>query len=220
MRYHDGTLRWSLSISLVLLLGFGASANAQTGQIYGEITGKVVDGQGGVLPGVTVTLTAGHAHGGEGHGDERTRALPLSVSALRNLLDQVRASGLSHVRAAGTDRRRQNHGDAGRRAGGGVGRGDRHGDRRIAGCRRHEYEDGLPSRVRAAGGHADDPEPVWRGVAAARRRDGPSGHRRIELVSTAQRHRSRADAPTKSRWAARAPKASRRTAPTTTPTST
>src|SRR4029453_5088297 len=58
MRYHDESLRWSLGIALVLMLGFGASAAAQTGQIYGEITGKVVDGQGGLLPGVTVTLTS------------------------------------------------------------------------------------------------------------------------------------------------------------------
>ena len=57
MRYHDEAFRWSLSIAFVLMLGFGASAAAQTGQIYGEITGKVVDSQGGVLPGVTVSLT-------------------------------------------------------------------------------------------------------------------------------------------------------------------
>ncbi len=56
MRHHEKTLRWGLGIAFVLMLGFGASAAAQTGQIYGEITGKVVDGQGGVLPGVTVTL--------------------------------------------------------------------------------------------------------------------------------------------------------------------
>ena len=56
MCYFDEAFRWSLGIGLVLMLGFGASAAAQTGQIYGEITGKVVDSQGGVLPGVTVSL--------------------------------------------------------------------------------------------------------------------------------------------------------------------
>ena len=41
-----------------LLLAFGlAPAAAQTGQVFGELDGKVVDAQGGVLPGVTVTLS-------------------------------------------------------------------------------------------------------------------------------------------------------------------
>jgi hypothetical protein len=42
----------------VLALTLAAvSARAQTGQMFGELVGKVVDDQGGVLPGVTVTLT-------------------------------------------------------------------------------------------------------------------------------------------------------------------
>jgi hypothetical protein len=42
----------------VLALTFAAvSTRAQTGQMFGELVGKVVDDQGGVLPGVTVTLT-------------------------------------------------------------------------------------------------------------------------------------------------------------------
>src|SRR2546422_7011200 len=41
-----------------LLLAFGlAPAAAQTGQVFGELVGKVVDDQGGVLPGVTVSLS-------------------------------------------------------------------------------------------------------------------------------------------------------------------
>ena len=39
-----------------LLLG-AVDAPAQTGQMFGELVGKVVDEQGGVLPGVSVTLT-------------------------------------------------------------------------------------------------------------------------------------------------------------------
>ena len=36
---------------------------AQTGQNFGELVGKVVDDQGGVLPGVTVTLKGPAAMG-------------------------------------------------------------------------------------------------------------------------------------------------------------
>jgi hypothetical protein len=43
-------------LSAVLALGGGPAA-AQTGQMYGELVGKVTDAQGGVLPGVTVTLS-------------------------------------------------------------------------------------------------------------------------------------------------------------------
>ncbi len=43
---------------LALLLGVGlVPAAAQTGQMFGELVGKVVDDQGGVLPGVAVTLS-------------------------------------------------------------------------------------------------------------------------------------------------------------------
>jgi len=43
---------------LTLVLTFGiAPAVAQTGQMFGELVGKVTDDQGGVLPGVTVTLS-------------------------------------------------------------------------------------------------------------------------------------------------------------------
>jgi hypothetical protein len=43
---------------LTLVMTFGiAPAVAQTGQMFGELVGKVTDDQGGVLPGVTVTLS-------------------------------------------------------------------------------------------------------------------------------------------------------------------
>src|SRR5438034_1492000 len=41
---------------LACLLALGANVLAQTGQNFGELVGKAVDEQGGVLPGVTVTL--------------------------------------------------------------------------------------------------------------------------------------------------------------------
>jgi hypothetical protein len=44
--------------ALALVIGVGVlPAAAQTGQLFGELDGKVVDAQGGVLPGVTVTLS-------------------------------------------------------------------------------------------------------------------------------------------------------------------
>jgi hypothetical protein len=44
--------------AMAVVLAFGrAPATAQTGQMFGELVGKVTDDQGGVLPGVTVTLS-------------------------------------------------------------------------------------------------------------------------------------------------------------------
>jgi hypothetical protein len=49
-------LRALAAAAVVLTFGL-APAAAQTGQMFGELVGKVTDDQGGVLPGVTVTLT-------------------------------------------------------------------------------------------------------------------------------------------------------------------
>ncbi len=49
-------LRAFAVLGLVLFVGL-APAAAQTGQMFGELVGKVTDDQGGVLPGVTVTLS-------------------------------------------------------------------------------------------------------------------------------------------------------------------
>ena len=49
-------LRVLAALAIVSALGL-APAAAQTGQTFGELVGKVTDAQGGVLPGVTVTLT-------------------------------------------------------------------------------------------------------------------------------------------------------------------
>src|SRR5207247_11082299 len=44
--------------ALAIVTAFGlAPAAAQTGQMFGELVGKVTDDQGGVLPGVAVTLS-------------------------------------------------------------------------------------------------------------------------------------------------------------------
>lgn len=47
----------SVAAGILLVVGLEGSVSAQTGQIYGEITGTVVDAQGAVLPGVTVSLS-------------------------------------------------------------------------------------------------------------------------------------------------------------------
>ena len=49
-------LRALAALALVTAVGI-APAAAQTGQTFGELVGKVTDDQGGVLPGVTVTLS-------------------------------------------------------------------------------------------------------------------------------------------------------------------
>jgi len=51
-------------VALAIVLAFGLTpAAAQTGQMFGELVGKVTDDQGGVLPGVTVTLSGPAAMG-------------------------------------------------------------------------------------------------------------------------------------------------------------
>ena len=50
------------ALAIVSALGL-APAAAQTGQTFGEVVGKVTDDQGGVLPGVTVTLSGPNAMG-------------------------------------------------------------------------------------------------------------------------------------------------------------
>jgi len=49
---------------LAMLMALGSSrATAQTGQMFGELVGRVVDDQGGALPGVNVTLSGPAAMG-------------------------------------------------------------------------------------------------------------------------------------------------------------
>src|SRR5437867_5054533 len=44
-------------LAFLALFAVGGAALAQTGQSFGELVGKVMDEQAGVLPGVTVTLS-------------------------------------------------------------------------------------------------------------------------------------------------------------------
>lgn len=48
---------WAIAIAVCMMCVGIPSATAQTGQMFGELVGKVTDDQGGVLPGVTVTLS-------------------------------------------------------------------------------------------------------------------------------------------------------------------
>ncbi len=72
------------SIIAVLLWLWPASVLAQTGQSFGEVTGKVADEQGSVMPGVTVTIS-GPAMMGEQtaitneHGVYRFPAVPSGI---------------------------------------------------------------------------------------------------------------------------------------------
>src|ERR1700733_7056745 len=50
------------ALAIVSALGL-APAAAQTGQTFGEVVGKVTDDQGGVLPGVTVSLSGPNVMG-------------------------------------------------------------------------------------------------------------------------------------------------------------
>jgi hypothetical protein len=56
------TFRALAAIAIVLAFGL-APAAAQTGQMFGELVGKITDAQGGALPGVTVTLAGPAAMG-------------------------------------------------------------------------------------------------------------------------------------------------------------
>ena len=55
-------------VLLFLLWLAPAFASAQTGQSFGEINGKVVDEQGGILPGVTIAVTGPATFTATGHG--------------------------------------------------------------------------------------------------------------------------------------------------------
>ena len=55
MRSLSRSLRGFAGVAALVLLS--STASAQTGQNFGELVGKTVDDQGGLLPGATVTLT-------------------------------------------------------------------------------------------------------------------------------------------------------------------
>ena len=53
---RSAILRALAALAIVTAFGIAPTA-AQTGQMFGELVGKVTDDQGGALPGVTVTLS-------------------------------------------------------------------------------------------------------------------------------------------------------------------
>ena len=81
--------------ALAIVLAFGlAPAAAQTGQMFGELVGKVTDDQGGVLPGVTVTLSGPAAMGTPTAVTNEQGLLSLPRRQLRHLHAHVRARRL------------------------------------------------------------------------------------------------------------------------------
>ena len=79
-----------------------APAAAQTGQMFGELVGKVTDDQGGALPGVTVTLSGPAVMGTPSVVTGTTGQY--RFPAVNSGTYSVRAVGL---RAAGTRRHRR-----------------------------------------------------------------------------------------------------------------
>ena len=110
--------------AFVLILSVAVSAAAQSTAINGTIEGTVMDEQGAVLPGVTVTVTNLDTGDTPRRRHQRERALPRAAAAARHLPRRRRAAGLQEVRA---DRHH-----AARRADG----GDQHQAGRSARCRR------------------------------------------------------------------------------------
>ena len=67
------------ALAIVFALGLVPAA-AQTGQTFGELVGKVTDDQGGVLPGVTVTLSGPAVMGTHDGDHQRTGSIDSRAS--------------------------------------------------------------------------------------------------------------------------------------------
>ena len=78
-----------------------APAAAQTGQTFGELVGKVTDDQGGVLPGVTVTLIGPAVMGTPTAITSDQRHLSLPRRQHRHLHTEIRARRLRAARPRG-----------------------------------------------------------------------------------------------------------------------
>ena len=128
--------------ALAIVFAFGlAPAAAQTGQMFGELVGKVTDDQGGVLPGVTVTLSGPAAMGTPTAVDRRQRTLSLPGGQLRHLHAEVRARRVSRRSCATgivVPVRQTITVDAHDEAG--VAAGNGHRQRLVADRRRREHE--------------------------------------------------------------------------------
>ena len=82
---------WILALVACLAITSIASAQVQSG----NISGSVKDEQGGVLPGVTLTLQGSGA--GDDVRDRRRRTVPLPERASRHLHPDGDPSGLPHA---------------------------------------------------------------------------------------------------------------------------
>ena len=137
------------ALGLSLLLA-SSTAFAQVSSTTGSINGKVTDSSGGVLPGVTVTATSPE-HAGQPHRrDQRGRRVSLSRCPPGTYKLVYELGGFGTVNREGVSGRPRVHGDREHRAGRRQPAGDRHGQRRIAGGRRVDHDDGLELRRGAA----------------------------------------------------------------------
>ena len=144
--------RWLRSaigfLALVAICLVSVTAVAQFGESKGNLYGKVVDEQGGVLPGVTVTLS------GQGAPTiattRRARGVPVPEPLARNVHGQARPDGIRRRHAR--ERRgqpRPEHGDSGDAEALLGGRGG-HGDERDSGHRHAQGRDGRGDDERRA----------------------------------------------------------------------
>ena len=197
------------AIVLALVALFATSALASAQQQTGEIFGKVTDSSGAVLPGVTVTLTGPVSAAAADGGHERDGHVSVPAAVDRHLHGEVRAGRLQDGRQPGhlRDRRLQR---AGQRAARHLdGAGNDHGHRREP-DRRHA---GTPARSRRS------PTSCCR---ASRRRAtrGSSSSRPPASPWTARTSAAtcRASSPTTCRAAATRPTTSGRSTASTSPT--
>ncbi len=188
---------------------FAASTLASAQQQTGEIFGKVTDSSGAVLPGVTVTLSAPHPAAAADRDHERNGHLSVPASADRHVRSEVRADRLQDGGQPGHLRHRRLQ-RAGQRAAGRLDRaGDDHRHRREPDRRHEEHRDEADVHQRAA------PD-------ASRRRAtrGSSSSRRPASPWTARTSAAtcRASSPTTCRAAATRSTTSGRSTASTSPT--
>ena len=167
-------LRALAALAIVSAVGLGPAA-AQTGQMFGELVGKVTDDQGGALPGVPVTLSGPAVMGTptaitNGTGQYRFPAVNSGTYTLKfelaGFAPLVREGIVVPVRQTitvdGSDEAR-------------VAAGNGHGERRVADRRRREHESRRASRSGNPAGRADVAHDFRIHNGAAGHDDGASG---------------------------------------------
>ena len=164
-------------MSLVLLAMLVATAAAAQ-QGTTEVRGKVVDPQGAVLPGVTVTVR----NQDNGMFREAISAAEgiyfITRPRARRLRDHRRAAGVQEIRAPGRAARDREDRHGGRAAAGRIGRGDRHRDGRSAARRRHLEGGRRQHRIERAHRAAVD-QPQLHRVHRPAARDRPEHQHRV-----------------------------------------